>query len=182
MIFISGFWIVKFPVDLLKIILGMILVAGGIVLWGSAQRPVDDCARIPLFFGPPLMAVIGSFCGISGVTGGAFETFIMMNFLGVPSHMAVGTTAVSVLISSVLGSLGRLIFYIKPNPADYSIVSLICAAAFLGGCLGPKISVRIEKRLFRNMFSLLIILWGIVYIIQALYTHGNLFGLYTLFF
>ncbi len=163
----SGYLAVHLPAPVLKRTLAVVLAAGGAVLAYPPARMKRPRLSFPPLILAPLMAVTGLFCGLAGVTGGAFETFIMIGILGTAPHRAVGTTAVSVFVSAASGLSGRAVFRAGTAAPDAGLTAAVLVAAAAGGWLGPRISAGVEKQTFKRLCGLFLILLGLYYLMKT---------------
>ena len=124
MVFLTGLFLKILPVVLIKFILGATLflagvsmaipfkvpdIAKNILKYFQEKFPDKEYSFSPLILSP-LTLTIGFLSGISGVAGGVFEIPLMIGILKVDSHRAIASSCAIVLLASILGISGRLVF------------------------------------------------------------------------
>jgi len=105
----------------------------------------------------------GVVSGMLGVGGAIIIVPALVFFFGLTQHQAQGTS-LSVLIFPV----GILAFwnYYKEGYVNFKISIIIILAFVIGGYLGSLIAVRVNERLLKVIFGVLIILLGIRMIVK----------------
>ncbi|MCK5082536.1 MAG: sulfite exporter TauE/SafE family protein [Candidatus Omnitrophica bacterium] len=179
-VFVTGFLSRSAPNAVLRDLLGVTLVLAGIFMVFSIKE-ISGFARIGqhlsrLFpdreyhFAPivltPLILFIGFLSGMSGVAGGVFEIPIMIGLLRTSAHTAVATSSAIVTMVALSGALGRLIS--NHHGAVFSLPLVICIVfgALLGGQLGPNISTKLDKKIFKRICGLFVLSIGAYFIIK----------------
>jgi uncharacterized membrane protein YfcA len=117
---------------LLALFVAFLLFAGGMMLfYKSKQRdlPADSRATLPLGLG--VGAVAGFLGGLLGVGGGNIVV-PTLNWLGLNTKVAVGTTAIVVVFSSLSGFLG----HISLGTLDPIFIGVMAVMAALGSSVG----------------------------------------------
>ncbi|MDP8266915.1 MAG: sulfite exporter TauE/SafE family protein [Candidatus Aceula meridiana] len=179
-VFLSGFWVYRAHNNIIFLILSIILVCAGFLMAFLPKKkflPSKALERIKerfpdkeYCFHPavlsPVMAFIGFLCGVSGVAGGVFEVPMMIMILGVPVRRAIGTSAVIVFCSGLLGMAGRLtggclLFSFLPSFL-FKIVLLALAGAFLG----PMVSLKVHQGKFKRICGVIIFVIGLIYFVR----------------
>jgi hypothetical protein len=114
---------------------------------------------IPLF----LSLGVGILTGLMGVGGGFINFPLLIYVIGVPTHIAIGTSAFQILFASGYGALrhGSL------GHVELLLVGLLFIGSMIGVQLGVKVSQIVDGRRIRRYFSLVIIL-GIAVILWDL--------------
>ncbi len=180
MMFLTGFLINFVSGDFIKIILGLTLVAAGLILtfpmkdigFSSSifrklnKRFPDKKYKMAPVFLSPLTFIVGFFAGISGVAAGIFDTPIMVSILKLPPHSAVATSSAIVIMAAFSGALGRILSKNIVGVFNYQLV-IILLFVFLGAQIGPKISLNINKHLFRRICGIAITPTGLFYILKS---------------
>ncbi len=182
MVFVSGFFVHSIDQELIARILGMTLVLAGLALsfplktlnflsWVSKYFykvwPDKDFPFHP-FLATPLAAILGFFCGVSGVAGGVFEIPIMIGFLRSSPHLAVGTSSLIVFLSGFLGVMSRFCFSSESFQIDRIALIFILIVVFVGAQIGSMISIRINKKVFKKICGIFIMLIGFYYIFKTI--------------
>jgi len=114
---------------------------------------------------PVLLAVfVGILTGLMGVGGGFVNFPLLIYVLGVPTHIAVGTSVFQVLLASGYGA-ARHIFL---DNVEVILVGILFAGSFAGVQLGVKVSQTLGGRSIRRYFALVVaqgvalVIWDLV--------------------
>jgi len=172
MVFLTGVIINIVPILFIKVILGMTLgFAGILMVFTNNNLSISGVFakkyQYPPIYFSPATAAIGILSGMSGVAGGVFEIPLMTTILHVPAHTAVATSSAIVFVASILGFTGRIIANHQNIDIHFSWIVCILFCAFLGGRLGPKISLNISKQKFKKFCGVFVLFIGIYYILQV---------------
>ena len=182
MMFLTGFLVNFVSGDFIKIILGLTLVAAGLILifpmkdlgFSSSlfrklnKRFPDKKYKMAPVFLSPITFIVGFFAGISGVAAGIFDTPIMVSILKLPPHSSVATSSAIVVMASFSGALGRILSRNLVGVFNYQLI-IILFFVFLGAQIGPKISLNINKHFFRKVCGVFILPTGLFYIMKAIF-------------
>jgi len=180
-IFITGFLLKSAPGNFLKIIFGATLFIAGILMsfpfnnYSFLEKKYKPPRRLhtdkqysvsPIIVSP-LALVIGLFAGMAGVAGGVFDIPLMVGILRVSAHVAVATSSAIIVLASLSGWIGRVAFQsVAFNISVEFLIILLCA--FLGAQIGPRISLNVNKVIFKKICGLFIVLIGILYMYKGL--------------
>ena len=179
-IFITGFLLKCAPVDFLKIIFGVTLLFAGILMSLSFNNHSHLNKRYTTFqkldaskqysvsplIVSPLTFVIGLFAGMAGVAGGVFDIPLMVGILKVSAHVAVATSSAIVVMASLSGWIGRFVSHsVAFNINAEFLITLLCA--FLGAQIGPRISLKVNKVIFKKICGIFIVLVGMLYLYKG---------------
>ncbi len=180
MAFIGGYFSAYFSEYLLKAILGCVLVISGIFMIKKG-KPISFCPthkrwwcwdrnfngrsyRVNLLLTLPITAGIGLLSGMLGVTGGVIKLPLMVLFCGVPMDIAIATSTVMVAITALFGLAG----HIMVGHFDLSMVVPLALAAFVGGQIGSRISVKADKSRLKKIFGFVLIVIAIKILIELI--------------
>ena len=174
-VFISGFIFKTAEVVLFRIVLGATLFLGGGLMIaplyklkitsGLAQHFSDRKYRIKPVILSPVSLVIGFFSGMAGVSGIVFQVPIMTNILGSPSHVAAASSSAILVLASISGVLGR----IASNHLEVRIdlrLFLVLVCTFLGAQIGPQISLKVDKQVFRKICGVFILVISLFFMLR----------------
>jgi len=179
-IFITGFLLKCTPMVFLTIIFGFTLLFAGIVMSISFNNHSSLNKRytalkklnynkkynISPIFVSPLAFVIGLFAGMAGVAGGVFDIPLMVGILKISAHSAVATSSAIIVLASLSGWIGRVVSHDAAfNVSAEFLIILLCA--FLGAQIGPRISLKINKVVFKKICGIFIGLVGMLYLYKA---------------
>jgi len=179
-IFITGFLLKCILMGFLTIIFSVTLLFAGILLLfsfnnhssidkrytQSQKLDANKKYRVLPITVSPLAFVIGLFAGMSGVAGGVFDIPLMVGILRVSAHVAVATSSAIIVMASLSGWIGRVVSHgITFSVSAKFLIILLCA--FLGAQIGPRISLNVNKVLFKKLCGLFIILIGLLYMYKG---------------
>ena len=132
--------------------------SGGTALASFEERcGMIGCARLVL-----VGMGIGFLTGFFGVGGGFLIVPALVLVLGLPMHLAVGTSLVAISLNALWGLLGNLRF----GTFDLTLTALFAAGGIVGVLTGGKLAGRLPDRTLRAGFA--VIVFGL-----ALYTFGR---------
>lgn len=139
------------PDVLLLVFLALVVVA--IVLLFVAPR--GDATKIytvnvPLSF--LLGGAVGVLAGMLGVGGGFIMTPLMISVLKVPTRVAVGTSLLMILPTTVSGSVGK----IMTGQFDLETTAAVVVGSIVGAQFGGKANTRLAPRRIRLILTLLL--------------------------
>ena len=95
-------------------------------------------------------ACIGVLSGMLGITGGIIKLPIMVLLCGVPMDIAVGTSTIMVAVTALSGLTGHVI----TGGTDWKTGAILAVSALLGGIIGSRLSLNIDKRLLKKGFGI----------------------------
>ncbi|MCK5916211.1 MAG: sulfite exporter TauE/SafE family protein, partial [Deltaproteobacteria bacterium] len=166
MAFVGGYYssLVPEPV-LMSILVGILMLAGTLMLLNKT-RPVVDRAvseqkwwlwhrsfngvsytvNLPLVL--TATASIGMLSGMLGITGGIIKLPIMVLLCGVPMDIAVATSTVMVAITALSGLAGHAL----STQLDWRVGLILALVAIVGGRLGSRISISMNKARLKKWF------------------------------
>jgi uncharacterized membrane protein YfcA len=114
---------------------------------------------------PILLAVfVGILTGLMGVGGGFVNFPLLIYVIGVPTHIAVGTSVFQVLLASGYGAI-RHVFL---GNVELILVGILFAGSFAGVQLGVKVSRILGGRSIRRYFALVVaqgvalVIWDLI--------------------
>lgn len=100
--------------------------------------------------------VVGFFSGLMGVGGGFLAVPLMVGVLGVPMHVAVGTSLVVVLGAAASGAL----VYLEEGLANPLLAAFLLAGGVPGAQAGAMASRRLPDITLRRIFGALMLIVG----------------------
>jgi uncharacterized membrane protein YfcA len=132
--------------------------------WGHWSRKMGDnsyVVRLPGLM--PVTAAAGFVAGMIGISGGIFKVPAMVLIGRVPMRIAIGTSSLMVAATALAGLSGHIV------TGSFNVVAALplAAAAFAGGRLGSSLSIRVNARVLRVLFAIILLLtsvWMIVHI------------------
>jgi uncharacterized membrane protein YfcA len=176
MAFVGGYYSALIPQNYVKILLVIILIIAGILMikqkkegkinfnkgkwyyWHRHFNGNDYVVNIPLVI--LATSAIGVISGILGITGGVIKLPIMVLLCGVPMGIAVATSTVMVAITALFGLVGHAIH----GNVDYRVGLILGVITIIGGLIGSKISLNLDKEKLKKGFGVVLILIAIKFI------------------
>ncbi len=169
MAFVGGYFSALLPESVLRMILVVVLmVAGTLMLKGGVQGSNGGRARSGWWYwhrdfngesyvvNLPLVltatALIGILSGMLGITGGIIKLPIMVLLCGVPMDIAVATSTVMVAVTALSGLFGHAL----NQAVDWRIGLVLAGAAVIGGLLGSRISLNLDKKRLKRLFGIVV--------------------------
>lgn len=179
-IFVTGFLLKLATVDFLKIVFGVTLFLAGILMsfpvhnYSFSGKISNTLERLrankqysvsPIILSPLALA-IGLFAGMAGVAGGVFDIPLMIGILKVSAHVAVATSSAIIVVAAFSGWIGRVVSHsLAFNFSAELLIILLCA--FLGAQIGPRISLSLNKNIFKKICGIFILLIGVMYMYKG---------------
>lgn len=109
-------------------------------------------------------AAVGFLTGFLGVGGGFLLVPALVVVMGLPMHVAIGTSLLVIAINAAAAAIAR-----AGGPApDWSIVVPFTAAAVAGTVLGKRISDRLSGRTLTRAFAVMLLLVGAAVALEIL--------------
>ncbi len=96
---------------------------------------------------------VGFLTGFFGVGGGFLIVPALVAVLGLPMHLAVGTSLLAIALNALWGLLGNLGF----GTCDCALTLLFAVGGIAGVLAGGKLAGRLPDRALRNAFALITI-------------------------
>ncbi|QCR32466.1 sulfite exporter TauE/SafE family protein [Lysinibacillus sp. SGAir0095] len=122
--------------------------------------PKKEAANISLDefqFNKPVAVVLAFFVGISsgivGAGGGFLLIPIMLLVLQIPIRMAIASSLAITFISSVAGSIGKII----TGQVEYLPAIIIIIAGIIAAPIGAKVSAKLNSKVLEKILAVLII-------------------------
>ena len=125
--------------------------------------PRSDLAGVSVWV-PLVMGIgVGVLTGLMGVGGGFVNFPLLIYVLGVPTHVAIGTSAVQVLLASGYGALRHA----GQRHVELPLVLFLTAGSVLGVQVGVRLAKRFRGPRIRRLFAGVMLL-GIAVIVWDL--------------
>ena len=97
--------------------------------------------------------MIGVLSGMLGITGGIIKLPIMVLLCGVPMDIAMATSTVMVAVTALFGLGG----HIMAGHFNLLMIAPLAVAAFVGGQIGSRISIKADKTKLKRIFGIVLI-------------------------
>lgn len=173
--FTGGFTSVHFNPVMLKILFSVILIIIAFITirvkletkknllpkegFGYWKRNFNGITySIPVLYMIPVIFGAGFLSGLLGIGGGAIKIPMMILWFNIPAKVAVATSALMVSITAITGLGGHLIH----ESIDWKMAVILAAAAFIGGQVGSRISIKMPEKKVKTAV-------GYVFILVALF-------------
>ena len=116
--------------------------------------PRSDVAGISVWVPVAMGFCVGILTGLMGVGGGFINFPLLIYVLGVPTHVAIGTSALQVVLASGYGALRHG----GQGHVELLLVVLLTAGSVLGVQVGVRLARRFEGQRIRRLFAAVLIL------------------------
>ena len=111
--------------------------------------------QMNLILGIPIGLAVGFLAGLLGTGGGFLIIPVMVYFLKIPLRVAIGTSLLSILVTS----LGTIWAKLGVKQIDSSITLLVLVGSIGGAFLGARVSKKLPVKLLRlALISLLLVI------------------------
>lgn len=162
--------------DLLKGMMGMMQIGIGLRMFLQSPPPEGRQRRHALL--PTLLIglIVGSFSAFFGVGGGIIAVPLLVYFLGMSMHLAVGTSSALMVVSALCGT-ASYIWHGWAHPAlplyslgyvNLLVAAIIAPLTVLFARVGVKIATNSTHKGLFKAFSLFIVAIGINMVIKNL--------------
>jgi len=136
---------------------------GGWLAWRRRLGEQTYCVNMALAL--PFSFLAGALSGLVGVGGGLIKVPLMVLVLGVPMDIAVGSSALMVGLTASGGFAGHLLH----GHWSWKLSLVLAAAVFVGGQIGSRITVRLDKRKMKMGFGWFLLVIAATMALKALY-------------
>jgi len=180
MAFVGGYYASYFSGSVLKSILVFVLIIAGVFMmkrvntkplttsggsWWLWERDFDGQKySVNLLIILPITAGIGVLSGMLGITGGVIKLPLMVLLCGVPMDIAIATSTVMVAVTALFGLMG----HIATGHFDLSMIIPLSIAAFIGGQIGSRLSIKSNKMKLKKIFGVILILIAVKILIELI--------------
>jgi hypothetical protein len=154
--------------NLLLVAFALLMLVVGIVLLRGQRQPSAHAqsgdGQIPLLKVVTSGAVVGVVTGILGVGGGFLIVPALVMWVGLPMHLAVGTSLLIIAMNSAAGFIG----HVSSVPLDTALTGIFVAAGMVGTIAGARLGLRLDADRLRRLFAWFVIGLAVVLLIQNL--------------
>ncbi len=163
--------VVKLSEDTFFIILGFSLLIAAVLLWIKTNpirlTEAGQSQKNDLLKNGALGGAIGFLSGMVGIGGGIFLAPVLnLMHWDLPKKIAAAAS-VFILVNSVAGLIGQWMT-VSPEQMNNVMILYLCAAVFLGGQLGSRMSVTFNPVVVRRLTALLVFVAGIEVLVKHL--------------
>jgi len=125
----------------------------------SWRRPFGEQAYcVNLALALPISLLAGAVSGLVGVGGGILKVPMMVLLFGIPMEIAVASSAFMVGLTAAGGFAG----HVAAGHWDWRISLILAVAVFIGGRIGARISLGVDRKKMKRAFG------GLLFAIAAL--------------
>ncbi|TKG96858.1 sulfite exporter TauE/SafE family protein [Puteibacter caeruleilacunae] len=166
LVFISalagGYWGTSFDEKVLKLVFSVVMFLAAILMlrkpkqklksnrkWIITMQSHEDVYHVNLLVTIPIVLITGFISGMVGVSGGSFLVPLMLLTMGVPMHVAVGTSTTLVSISAGAGFFGHL----GAGLFDFHLALPIAVGGVIGGYIGAKMALKSKPKNLKYLFA-----------------------------
>jgi len=141
--------------EAVNIVYGILAVIAAVMMF-IPKKQVDDNPLKEVTFNKPLAVIlaliVGIGSGIVGAAGGFLLVPIMLVVLKIPTRMTIATSLAITFISSIGGSIGK----VMTGQVDYWPAFIMIIASVLAAPLGAKVSGKMNTKVLQMILALLI--------------------------
>jgi uncharacterized membrane protein YfcA len=138
-----------------NVVYGILAVIAAVMMF-VPKKPVDDIPLHEVTFNKPIAAIlaliVGIASGIVGAAGGFLLVPIMLTVLHIPTRMTIATSLAVTFISSIGGSVGKLV----TGQVDYWPAIIMIVASLLAAPLGAKAGKNMNTKVLQVILAILI--------------------------
>jgi hypothetical protein len=120
---------------------------GGPFTWRRSVGEHVYCVNMPLALS--ISFVAGAVSGLVGVGGGILKVPMMVLLFGVPMEIAIGSSALMIGLTAFGGFAG----HVASGHWDWMTSLLLAVAVFVGGRIGARRSVTLDRRKVKTAFG-----------------------------
>ena len=107
------------------------------------------------WIGIGLIGLLGGWVsGLFGVGGGVIFVPLLVLFLGVNLHVAIGTSLVTIIPTALVGAYRHFL----GGGADLKLALLLAVFAVVGAWLGAGLSLKLDVVLLRKFYAVFLVL------------------------
>ena len=127
----------------------------------------DQTFCVNMLVALPVSFMAGLVSGMVGVGGGILKVPMMVLLFGIPMDIAVGSSAFMVGVTAFGGFAGHAI----NGHWDWKISLILAVLVFIGGQLGSRVSVSLDKKKLKKGFGWFLVAVAALMIFKAVYAN-----------
>lgn len=139
-----------------NIVYGVLALIAAVMMF-IPKKQIDDKPLDEVTFNKPIAAVlafiVGIGSGIVGAAGGFLLVPIMLVVLGIPTRMTIATSLAITLISSIGGTIGK----VMTGQVNYYPAFIMIIASLVAAPLGAKAGKKLNTKILQAMLAVLIL-------------------------
>jgi len=133
----------------------------GLIYWKRRFGEQEYCVNLMIAL--PVSFLAGAVSGLVGVGGGILKVPLMVLLLGIPMDVAVASSAFMVGLTALGGFGGHL----ASGHWDWKTSLVLAVAVFIGGQIGARKSIGIEKKKMKKIFGWFLMVIAVVMILRT---------------
>lgn len=122
----------------------------------------DDTIYLFVPYVVVVMFTVGMVISAVGISGGALKVPIMTILFGIPIEISIGSSSFMVGLTALSGITGHL----SHTQIPWKMVLLFAVPVLIGGQIGSRISVNLDRKKAKTYYSLLLLIVGIVTMVR----------------
>lgn len=156
--FIGG-WTAQFIPDfVLMIIFAIIMISTSLNMIRGKKQQQDETTVVPkLWVSLVIGAAVGAVTGLVGAGGGFLIVPALVIFAGLPMHLAIGTSLLTIVLKN-LSALGGHIFAVTIN---WPVTLIFTGIAIIGSLIGARLVAKIRPEALRYGFGWFVLAMGL---------------------
>lgn len=156
--FVGG-WSAQFVPDLvLMVIFAVIMIATSMNMIRGKKKDAGEQKSAPsLLVSAGIGAAVGAVTGLVGAGGGFLIVPALVIFGGLPMHLAIGTSLLTIIMKNA-SALGGHILTVTIN---WPVTLIFTAIAIIGSFFGARLVSKIEANVLRKGFGWFVLAMGI---------------------
>ncbi|MFJ7951042.1 sulfite exporter TauE/SafE family protein [Lysinibacillus sp. NPDC096418] len=139
-----------------NVVYGILALIAAIMMF-IPKKQIDDKPMDEVTFNKVLAAglalIVGVGSGIVGAAGGFLLVPIMLVVLGIPTRMTIATSLAITFISSIGGTIGKLM----TGQVDYYPAAIMIVASLIAAPLGAKAGKKMNTKALQGFLAVLIL-------------------------
>jgi hypothetical protein len=176
--FMGGFFSGNFDGKVLKIVFAVFITIASFLMLKPVKERKNQNSRfcialksgnntynVNLLLTIPFVLVTGFISGMVGISGGSFLVPLMVLAIGVPMHIAVGTSTALVMFTALAGFLGHL----STGHFDVSTAIPLAISGAIGAFIGTRLTVKINPKRLKVIFATTSFLAAIIMVFKIFF-------------
>lgn len=139
-----------------NVVYGVLALIAAVMMF-IPKKQMDDKLLDEVTFNKPIAAIlafiVGIGSGIVGAAGGFLLVPIMLVVLGIPTRMTIATSLAITLISSIGGTMGKLM----TGQVDYYPAFIMIVASLIAAPLGARTGKKLDTKVLQGSLAVLIL-------------------------
>ncbi|WP_155593290.1 sulfite exporter TauE/SafE family protein [Lysinibacillus cavernae] len=140
----------------INIVYGILALIAAVMMF-IPKKQIDDKPMQEVTFNKPLAVIVALFVGagsgIVGAAGGFLLVPIMLVVLGIPTRMTIASSLAITFISSIGGTIGKLM----TGQVDYYPALILIVASLLAAPLGARAGKKLNTKFLQGILAVLIL-------------------------